>query len=121
MTETLMIGIGGFFGAILRYFLLVPINTFFPMFPLGTMLVNFVGCFCMGILLEIPLANHPHKNFLIYGILGAFTTMSTFAADSLKLLDKGKWLLFLGNTFGMVALCIFAVWVGRVVIIGVKE
>jgi CrcB protein len=107
MTLLFWIGIGGFLGAIARYSISHWIHHYGISFPLGTLMVNLVGCFCIGFL-SAGIEKYPEKIpatlrlFLITGILGALTTFSTFSYETLELLKKGKpfW-AFLNITFNL--------------------
>lgn len=107
----LAVGSGGFIGAILRVYLSDLISTKLPHeLSIGTLGVNLIGSFIMGILfayfLHTTLLNMHMKSFLTTGILGALTTYSTFAIESFVLLHTGSYYLALSNmllnTFGTV-------------------
>ena len=90
----LYIGLGSFSGGILRYLLLRLIqNNSNSTFPFGTLLVNIIGCFVIGILYGLlkqgKLMNTDLKLFLTVGLCGGFTTFSTFMADNLDLCKSG--------------------------------
>jgi len=92
----LAIGIGGFIGAIGRAYTTHLANTLFKSpFPWGTSIVNLTGSFILGVLvalISLKLVNNPFlKSLFTTGMMGAFTTYSTFAVESFFLLDSGKW------------------------------
>ena len=96
MTKILIIGAGGFAGAILRYLTSVFITAVFtkPFIPLGTLTVNIIGSFIMGagngfIMFH---ANIPEnlRFFLLVGLLGAFTTYSTFSMEAFFLFNENN-------------------------------
>jgi len=98
----LAIGSGGFIGAILRSYLNGLISHRVPHdLPYGTLGVNLIGSFAMGILIAYfmysTLFSLNMKSFLSTGILGALTTYSTFAIESFLLLEGGHILLALAN------------------------
>ena len=98
----LAIGSGGFFGAILRAYLNGLISNRLPHdLPFGTLGVNLIGSFIMGILVAYfmysTIFSLQVKSFLSTGILGALTTYSTFAIESFLLLEGGHILLALTN------------------------
>lgn len=100
----LAIGSGGFIGAILRAYLNGVISHHFPhQLPYGTLGVNLIGSFVMGVLIALflhtTIFSIHTKSFLSTGILGALTTYSTFAIESFMLLQGGHLLLALGNIF----------------------
>ena len=98
----LAIGSGGFIGAVLRVYLNGLISHRVPHeLPFGTLGVNLIGSFLMGILIAYfmytTLFSVHTKSFLSTGILGALTTYSTFAVESFFLLESGHILLALAN------------------------
>ncbi len=119
MGTFLLIGIGGFLGAILRYALSDFVQTWSKtsLFPIGTLVVNIVGCLLIGALAQLAEVRDiftPETSSLIFlGFLGAFTTFSTFSADSLNLMRNGQSLLSYLNIGASVVLGLAAVWLGR--------
>ncbi|MBE0496078.1 MAG: CrcB family protein [Campylobacterales bacterium] len=98
----LAIGSGGFVGAIARAYLNGLINHHFPHpLPLGTLGVNLVGSFFLGVLFACFMHTQwfslPVKSFLTTGLLGALTTYSTFAMETFWLFNGGSFALALGN------------------------
>ncbi len=94
----LAIGMGGFIGAVLRAYLNGVISHKLPHdLPFGTLGVNLIGSFVMGVLIAYfmytTLFSLHMKSFLSTGILGALTTYSTFAMESILLLQGGHFLL----------------------------
>ena len=90
----LAIGIGGFIGAILRAYTAGIINHAFKHnIPFGTMAVNLIGSFILGILIgliQYQIIQNPYlKSLLTTGMMGAFTTFSTFAIESFFLIKNG--------------------------------
>src|SRR5512141_174149 len=85
-------------------------------FPYGTMAVNVLGCFVIGLLMvafeERFLAAPPLRLFLTIGILGGFTTMSSFSYETLALLRDGESLLALANVGFSIFGCLSATWAG---------
>ena len=112
-----LIALGGALGAILRYFISLFISGYWGnSFPFGTLTVNVIGSFIMGLFLgwfEIQGVHEQLKAFALIGVLGALTTFSTFSSDTLLLLQTqqlGKALLNVGlNT----VLCISMVYLGQ--------
>lgn len=92
MNEIIFVSIGGFFGAISRFIISNRIqNRNKSAFPAGTLMVNLIGAFLLGILIGIHIMGHLYA-LLGIGFMGAFTTFSTFKleADKLRKLKKNK-------------------------------
>ena len=123
MQDLLMIGLGGFTGAILRYALngLVQTSTQNSSFPLGTLVINLLGCIVMGALSQLVesfgLFNANTRSFVFIGLLGAFTTFSTFGNESVNLLREGNHLLSFLNIGLHIFLGIGAIWLGRLLVV----
>lgn len=119
MNTILMVGIGGFIGAVLRHLLQEAVKLWLPsaQFPTGTFIINVLGCLAIGILgyqAETSPSFPPHLRALtIVGVLGAFTTFSTFGNETFKLFSEGLNLYAMLNISGQVILGLLAVWAGR--------
>jgi CrcB protein len=119
--QILLVGMGGFIGSSLRYALSIGVQRTVPtsFFPYGTMTVNVVGCLCIGLLAGLIEARQSLDPglvlFLMFGILGGFTTFSTYALESLVLAESGMLLKALANTVLQVVVGLFAAWVGLLV------
>lgn len=89
-------------------------------FPLGTLAVNVMGSFVLSLVMNLSeyrgLLTDETRIFLTIGVLGAFTTMSTFSYESIRLLEQKEILLLTLNIIGTVTLCLFAVILGRIVV-----
>ncbi len=85
-------------------------------FPWGTFCVNAVGCFAIGLLAtwidERNGAGLGARLFLIAGLLGGFTTFSTFGLETFRLLEEARYAAALGNAAGSFAVCLSAVVIG---------
>ncbi|MEJ7694063.1 fluoride efflux transporter CrcB [Daejeonella sp.] len=94
MRIILFIGIGSFIGGILRYLLSQLIqNKVLQVFPYGTLTVNIIGCFLIGIvygLAERSGLSNEWRLFLATGIIGGFTTFSAFSYESISLMRDGQ-------------------------------
>jgi CrcB protein len=115
MKHLVFIAIGGAGGAVSRYLISNYLNgRFHPHFPYGTLAVNLVGSFCIGImyvLIAEKMLLHPDwKNVLMIGFLGAFTTFSTFSLETITLLESGEIGAAATYSIGSLLLCIMAAW-----------
>ncbi len=121
MTLWLLIGIGGFIGAILRYWISGWIQSGFIVFPLGTLGVNFIGSFFLSLLMYLSeyrgFFDEEVRIFLSIGVFGAFTTMSTFSYETFKLLEQREILLLSLNITGTVMLTLLAIYLGKLLVI----
>jgi CrcB protein len=111
------IAIGGAVGACLRFGLSeVMLHLFGRAFPFGTLLVNILGSFAIGLLYGLILTEqitpNPWRIFIGIGILGAFTTFSTFSMDTVLLLQQGAFIKAALNVLANVVLCLTLTWVG---------
>ena len=115
-----LIGAGGFIGAVLRFLVSswVQGRTGSVMFPFGTLTVNMIGCLLIGFLsalVEIKAMFSPEtRSFVLIGLLGAFTTFSTFGNETLHLIRESRMELALLNAGGQVVLGVLLVWLGRI-------
>jgi len=107
---------GGAVGALLRYLTSNFYRYYFPNFPIGTLFINFIGSFLIGILASSFEAEGPSsvfiKYFVIIGILGSFTTFSAFSLETIQLINDKKILLSFFYIFLSIFLCIFGAFVG---------
>ena len=96
MYNLFILGLGGFLGAISRYLLSGYVQNLFKQdgFPYGTLVVNILGCFVLGMLTHAAAAkgmfDAQTRLFLMVGFVGAFTTFSTFAFKSVELFMTGR-------------------------------
>jgi CrcB protein len=120
MSLWLIVGFGGFIGAILRYWVSGWIQSGFVTFPIGTLGVNFIGSLLLALIMHASeyrgLFGEEARVFLTIGVLGSFTTVSTFSYESMKLLEQGEHVLFGLNLVGTVTLCLLAVYLGKILI-----
>jgi len=123
MRELLIVGAGGFVGAVLRYGAQVAVVGRAGLFPLGTLLVNVVGCFGLGLLAawldERPDLSPEWRLALGTGLFGALTTFSTFGVETLDLWRAGEGRLALASIALNLTLGLGAAWVGRSVVASV--
>jgi len=120
MGNVLVVGLGGFVGAVLRYAVSGWINAHVRAFPLGTLVVNALGCLLIGVLMgavdagrELPDA---WRFFLVLGLLGAFTTFSTFGYEAVELIRAERLGAAVLSIAANVVVGIVAVVVGRALV-----
>lgn len=112
--NVVVVSIGAALGALARWQAGLMFNTRWAGFPLGTLLVNVVGGFLIGIALEWfgRQPNELLKLLLVTGFLGGLTTFSSFSGESLALLRHGNFGLALAHTLAHVLGALFAAWLG---------
>jgi len=114
-----LVGIGGFVGSILRYAISGFAQRFDPegSFPYGTLAVNALGCLAIGLLAGLAesrqLFGAEFRAFVFLGVLGGFTTFSSFGYETHALLREGDHLRAAANVLGSVVLCLTLVWIGH--------
>lgn len=117
MTNLLLVALGGSIGAVFRYLISIfMIQVFGSSFPFGTLLVNVLGSFLMGVIYALGQLSHisPELKALIgVGLLGALTTFSTFSNETLLLMQEGDWLKAALNVVLNLSLCLFMVYLGQ--------
>lgn len=117
MNNILFVALGGSIGAVFRYLISIfMVQLFGSAFPFGTLLVNILGSFMMGIIYalgQVSEVSPEIKAMVGVGLLGALTTFSTFSNETLLLIQGGAWLkAFLNITLNL-SLCIFMVYLGQ--------
>ena len=117
MQRALLVGIGGFFGSMGRYWLAGVVQDWNGAdFPAGTLAVNILGSFILGMVLALSidrdLISPNFRLFLGAGFCGGFTTMSAFSYETLALLREGSVLVGVGNITESLVSCLSAVWLG---------
>ena len=110
------VGVGGGLGALARYYIAGAIQSAATTFPWGILVVNVSGGFLMGLIVEASALrlNLPPdlRAFLTVGILGGYTTFSTFSLDSALLLQKGAYIQAASYMIGSVLLSVLALFAG---------
>ena len=111
------IALGGGVGSFLRHIISSIIaRNLGTHFPFGTLSVNIIGSFAMGVIIEYFSRTLPHSNelraFLTVGLLGGFTTFSAFSLDAISMFDRGSSAMAIAYIVASVMLSIFAVFLG---------
>ena len=113
-----LVGSGGFIGAVLRYGLSGFVQRRMPLstFPYGTLVVNMLGCLVIGVLaglVESRQLFHPEfRRFVLIGLLGAFTTYSTFGYETFEMIRDAEPLRAAASVSVHVVLGLALVWAG---------
>jgi len=119
LTNIFLVGAGGFIGSVLRYLIGGYFQGFAKSFPLGTLVVNVMGCFVIGLLAQIGESRNMFSNevrvFIFVGILGGFTTFSSFGNETINLMRGNQIINMFFNIGANVILGLLAVWLGRIV------
>jgi CrcB protein len=112
-----VISIGASLGAVLRWFLGLQLNAFFPAIPMGTLAANLIGGYLIGIAMGIfgehPLISPEMRLLIITGFLGGLTTFSTFSAEVATLMQEGRFAWALSSVglhvIGSIALTVLGI------------
>ncbi len=119
VNNIILIGLGGMIGAVLRYAASGWAQGNVSGFPVGTLVVNFTGSLALGTIMYLSEysagVSSEARIFFTIGVLGAYTTMSTFGYESFRLLEQGDNLRFALNLLATNTLVIAGVWAGRLV------
>ena len=89
-------------------------------FPWGTMIVNIIGCSIIGFFATFTgpegrvIVGPPMRQFVMVGILGGYTTFSSFSLETLNLARDGQWAQAAGYVLGSLVFCLLGVWLGHV-------
>lgn len=117
MNAYLFVATGGALGALIRFWINVNLDKLHPSnFPWGTVLVNVLGSFLIGVLFilfaEKISVSDQTKSLLTVGFLGAMTTFSTFSLDAILLLDQGEYNAAFFYVMGTTITCLIATFLG---------
>ena len=114
----LMVGLGGFIGAILRYS--ISLIRFPTNFPVATLVVNTIGCLAISIIMGLvekwQINNLPLILLLTSGLLGGFTTFSAFGLETITLFRNGQMIFAILNICANLILGLSAIILGRYLI-----
>jgi CrcB protein len=119
MDKAFYVGAGGFVGSVLRYWVSGLAQQFAnnPSFPYGTLTVNLIGCLVIGFLSQLAdtrgVFTPEARLFVFVGILGGFTTFSTFGNETMNFLRGGEGLPALFNIAAHILAGLSAIWLGR--------
>jgi CrcB protein len=127
MAAYLWVAIGSALGGVARHWCsIVAAQLFGLTFPWGTLLVNVLGSFIIGIFFTLTgldgrfEASADAKLFVMVGLCGGYTTFSAFSLQTLGLMQDEKWLLAAGNIVASVVLCLIAVWLGHLLAVSIN-
>jgi len=117
MTNILLAALGGAIGSVLRYLVGVfTVRWFGPSFPWGTLTVNIVGSFIIGLTVEMIArrfnASMELRVFIVTGIIGGFTTWSSFSLDTMVLFERGAIAAAAAYVIGSLVVSFAAVFAG---------
>jgi CrcB protein len=121
--EFLLLGLGALAGAFLRY-KIAESPVLFGVLPINILIINVIGSFILGIFLVISMyfnLDPKYSIFIAIGFCGSFTTMSSFALQSVSLIDSKDFVLFGLNMIGNVGLSILALLIGRAIMLAMLK
>ncbi|HEX3074773.1 MAG TPA: fluoride efflux transporter CrcB [Ignavibacteriales bacterium] len=118
MQNIILIGLGGFTGSVARYYLGGLVHKWLDLhdFPYGTVVVNIIGCIVIGFLgglSESRAVFSPEARLFVFiGLLGGFTTFSTFGYDTFRMINSGQLMPAMLNVLVQVVFGVLSVWLG---------
>ena len=124
MYPYLLVAVGGAIGSVLRYGTGVFVGTLWRnSFPLGTLLINIVGSLLMGLFVGLmarllPTWQNDARLFFAVGVLGGFTTFSSFSLDAISMIERGDVLLATLYVVLSVAIAVPALYIGLIIMRG---
>ncbi|MFN8673977.1 MAG: fluoride efflux transporter CrcB [Candidatus Sericytochromatia bacterium] len=116
MNKLLLVGLGGFLGSSLRYLISLPLAKY-NNFAYATLIANFLGCFIIGILMNLftsKINNIELRLFLVTGIMGGLTTFSTFSYETFYFIRNTEYLKAIANIFISLFGCLFLTSLGYI-------
>jgi len=120
LTRAALVGFGGFIGSVARYLMAGAVHRVADraLFPSGTLAVNVLGCLAIGFLGGLAesrgVLSASARLFLLIGVLGGFTTFSSFGFETMQLLRDGRALAAAANVSAQVVFGLAAVWGGQI-------
>jgi CrcB protein len=128
MSLYLWLALGGALGTVARFAVsTVVTQQLGDAFPWGTLIINVSGSFLIGFFATITspdgrfMAGDTARHFVMTGLLGGFTTFSSFSLQTLTLAQNGEWLRAGANAGASFVLCLLAVWLGHVVAMAARR
>ena len=128
MSLYLWIAVGSALGGVARFALSgVVAHHLGETFPWGTLIVNVSGSFAIGLFSTLTdpdgrmFVGATTRQFVMTGVLGGFTTFSSFSLQTLALAREAEWLRAAGNAMGSFALCLGAVWLGHILALAIAS
>jgi fluoride exporter len=119
LPKYLVVGVGGFLGAIARYMLGTYIGSRYGVrFPYGTFVINMSGCFLIGLIMTLltrTTASQYWRYLIPIGFIGAYTTFSTFEYETLRAVQDGQVTTGVLNVALSVIIGFVAVWAGAAI------
>jgi len=118
MSQLLAVAFGGACGSVLRFLVSTGFYQWLGRsFPFGTLAVNVIGSFLIGLLAEALILQRitftlEYRAAILVGVLGGFTTFSSFSLETLYLMEQGAWAKAALNVALSIVACLFAVWIG---------
>jgi CrcB protein len=113
LESTLWIALGGALGSVARFWLAEAVTALFaPGLPWGTILANITGSFAIGLVAALPMGALS-RQFVMVGVLGGYTTFSSFSLQTLALAQAGEWGKAGANVMLSMIVCLLAVWLGH--------
>jgi CrcB protein len=121
MNQIIAVALGGAFGSVFRFLISTGVYQWMGRgFPYGTLTVNVIGSFLIGLMTEALLLQRvalsvEYRSAILIGLFGSLTTFSTFSLDTLYLIEQGQLSKASVNIILNVVICVLVVWIGLVV------